>query len=204
MNERSQFCSWSLSRQTRIHSRLYSSFGSLASEELTVTSLTIPMEKFVSVSGNRLATKTKGTGMSQMNIAIPDSADQAADRVMELVMAARLGTLEKMSDDLFKLLWPAVAYLYPGLHPDEASNHGSEVCTACAEDHPVLRRYPELGAPYYTQSGWPITLAPVLEEAWNRYEQQRLDDDEMYCTAAQRASFNLVDIDQISTPDTIH
>lgn len=125
------------------------------------------------------------------NSTIPESAIEAADRVMKLVLAARSGTLESMTDDEFKLLWPSVAYLYPGLHPDDACDHGSDVCTVTFESHPVIDRYPELGAPYYIRSGWPFALEPVAAEAWNRYQQSRLVEEEMYCTAAQRASFNV-------------
>lgn len=129
--------------------------------------------------------------MSQFKSTIPASADEAADRVMTLVRAARSQTLQTMSDDVFKQLWPSVAYLYPGLHPDSAADHGTEIRTVPSEEHQVLLRFPELGAPYYTQSGWPIALEPVIEEAWHRFENNLLADDEMYCNVAQLASLGI-------------
>lgn len=141
---------------------------------------------------------SKGDGMAINNSVIPNSIDEAAERVMQLVEAARSRSLRKMADDEFKLLWPSVAFVYPGLHPDDAADHGAERCEDPSEDHDVLRQYPELGAPYYINSGWPVALEPVVAEACRRYEQQRLDEDEMYCAAAQMASLGIVPIYETS------
>jgi DNA (cytosine-5)-methyltransferase 1 len=122
---------------------------------------------------------------------LPSSANEAAHRVMQLVRASRLQTLPSMTDEEFKMHWPSVAYLYPGLHPDDALNHGSDVAASSRENHPVLERFPELRAPFYTQSGWPVSLESVAAEAWTRYLASRLIEQEMYCTSAQQASFNV-------------
>jgi hypothetical protein len=120
---------------------------------------------------------------------IPDTAIEAAERVMILVRAARSGTFESMPDYEFRYLWPSVAFLYPFLHPD-STNHGTDVCHTSSQQHPVLDVYPELDVPYYVESGWPLLLEPVLAEAWRRFDNSRLTDEEMYCTDAQCASLN--------------
>ncbi len=43
---------------------------------------------------------------------------------------------------------------------------------------------PRLIAPYYVESGWPVVLAPVVKEAWRRFEAEELKDDEFYCSEA--------------------
>lgn len=95
--------------------------------------------------------------------------------------------LADMPMDEFMKAWHAIAYLYGGLHPDEATDHGAEI----ANDHDGPERFiliePRLDAPYYVQSGWPLVLAPLAEEAWRRYEAGRLEEDEFYCYEACKA-----------------
>ena len=89
--------------------------------------------------------------------------------------------LANMPLDEFMKAWYAIGYLYGGLHPDEATNHGDEI----ANDNDGPDRFnliePRLIAPYYAQSGWPLVLAPLADEAWRRYEAGRLEEDEFYC-----------------------
>lgn len=72
----------------------------------------------------------------------------------------------------FVRTWSAVAYLYPGLHPD-------------GFDEP--------------DSGWPRVLKEFAAEAWRRAEAGELDDDELYPSDAQWAG--LYDRMTIHTPD---
>jgi hypothetical protein len=89
--------------------------------------------------------------------------------------------LTDMPMDEFMKAWYAIGYLYGGLNPDEATDHGDEV----ANDHKGPNRFnliePRLVGPYYVQSGWPVVLAPLAREAWRRYEAGRLEEDELYC-----------------------
>ena len=89
--------------------------------------------------------------------------------------------LADMPMDQFMKAWQAISYLYGGLHPDEATHHGDLV----ADDHDGPERFkliePRLVGPYYVQSGWPLVLAPLADEAWRRYEAGRLEEDEFYC-----------------------
>lgn len=84
-------------------------------------------------------------------------------------MASRLGdaaegkALQQLSAADFKRGWYSVGFLYPGLHPDSALEHGKELCND-AEDFPEVRKVePRLLAPYYVDSGWPRRprVAPV-------------------------------------------
>jgi DNA (cytosine-5)-methyltransferase 1 len=69
--------------------------------------------------------------------------------------------LANMPMDEFLKAWHAISYLFGGLNPDEATNHGVEV----ANDHDGPERFqliePRLVGPYYVQSGWPLVLAPM-------------------------------------------
>jgi hypothetical protein len=68
------------------------------------------------------------------------------------------GTVERMSREEFIRAWSAVAYLFPGLHPD-----GYE----------------------HSESGWPRALKRFAGEAWRRAEAGELADNELYCSDAQ-------------------
>ena len=83
--------------------------------------------------------------------------------------------------------WHSIAYLYGGLHPDEATNHGDGI----ANDHDGPERFKlietRLVGPYYVRSGWPVALVPLADEAWRRFEAGRLEEDEFYCYEACQA-----------------
>jgi DNA (cytosine-5)-methyltransferase 1 len=95
--------------------------------------------------------------------------------------------LRDVSADAFKRAWYSIAFLYAGLHPDSALEHGTRVSTDAEDYAPVRRIEPRLLNPYYEQSGWPVVLAPIAREAWRRYENDDLSDDEFYCSEAQMA-----------------
>jgi DNA (cytosine-5)-methyltransferase 1 len=87
----------------------------------------------------------------------------------------------------FKRAWYSIAFLYAGLHPDSALEHGSRIAEDAQDYLPVSRVERRLVNPYYEQSGWPVVLAPVAKEAWRRYESGGFKDDEFYCSEAQMA-----------------
>ncbi len=95
--------------------------------------------------------------------------------------------LRKVTSDDFKRAWYSIGFLYMGLHPDGALDHGKTI-SAEIEDYPLTSRIePRLLAPYYERSGWPVVLAPIAREAWRRFEAGDLQDDEFYCSEAQMA-----------------
>ncbi len=67
---------------------------------------------------------------------------------------ARTDSLERLAKPAFVRAWCAIAYLFPGLHPD-----GYE-----CED-----------------SGWPRVLRRFAAEAWRRADAGELTDHELYC-----------------------
>ena len=72
----------------------------------------------------------------------------------------------------FVRVWSAVAYLFPGLHPD-------------GFDDP--------------DSGWPRVLKPFAAEAWRRAEAGEMEDEELYPSDAQWAG--IYDRMTVHTPE---
>jgi DNA (cytosine-5)-methyltransferase 1 len=95
--------------------------------------------------------------------------------------------LQKISQADFNRGWFAIGFIYMGLHPDSALEHGESIASDMKDYAPVDAIEPRLCNPYYEQSGWPVILAPVADEAWRRFEDGRLKDDEFYCCDAQMA-----------------
>ena len=96
--------------------------------------------------------------------------------------------LRSVEAEEFKRGWFAIAFLYAGLHPDGALDHGDTIQRKIAEeDTPMSRFEPRLFAPYYERSGWPVLLAPIAREAWRRFRKNELREEEFYCGEAQMA-----------------
>ena len=85
---------------------------------------------------------------------IPNSP-RSAGRELRLALKQ---PLEHLSRDRFVRAWSAVAYLFPGLHPDGYED---------------------------TESGWPRTLKRFADEAWRRADAGTLADEELYPCDAQ-------------------
>jgi DNA (cytosine-5)-methyltransferase 1 len=118
---------------------------------------------------------------------LPSDQQEAVAWLLELVRAGESKALRQLPLAEFKRGWYSVGFLYPGLHPDSALEHGKEISNA-AEDFPEIRKIePRLLAPYFVDSGWPVILAPIAAEAWRRYETGELKDDEFYCSEAVTA-----------------
>ncbi|HVT90633.1 MAG TPA: DNA cytosine methyltransferase [Tepidisphaeraceae bacterium] len=115
---------------------------------------------------------------------LPTDHQQAVQWLLQLVNAAETKSLRNISTADFLRGWYAVGFLYAGLHPDSALEHGAEVSNS-TEDVPEFSKIePRLLAPYYVQSGWPVLLEPIADEAWRRYDADELKDDEFYCSEA--------------------
>lgn len=115
---------------------------------------------------------------------LPNGPAEAVQWLMELVRAADNKVLRKLPTDTFKRGWFSVGFLYPGLHPDSAINHGKEISNQLLNHAEICKIEPRLLAPFFVESGWPVILAPVAKEAWRRYEAHELKDDELYCSEA--------------------
>ena len=96
--------------------------------------------------------------------------------------------MKAVTPEVFKQAWYAIAFLYAGLHPDAALDHGERISRKPSADYaPIRLLEPRLLAPYYERSGWPVVLAPVAREAWRRFRAGLLKDEEFYCSEAQMA-----------------
>jgi len=115
---------------------------------------------------------------------LPVDQYEAAQWLLSLVRATEAGTIRKLSSAEFLRGWCAVGFLYAGLHPDSALEHGTEVSHNIDEVREIRAIEPRLLAPYYVRSGWPVVLAPVAAEAWRRYGAKEMKDDEFYCSEA--------------------
>ncbi len=115
---------------------------------------------------------------------LPSNDKQALQSLMLLVHAADSRTLRRVSADNFKRGWYSIGFLYSGLHPDSALEHGTETADDF-EDWPEVRRIdPRLIGPNYVQSGWPVVLEPVAKEAWRRFDAGEMSESEFYCIEA--------------------
>lgn len=118
---------------------------------------------------------------------LPVDRNEAVQWLLGLVQATDNKTLRNLPGDLFKRGWYSIGFLYAGLHPDSVFEHGKELSYE-ADDFPEIQKVePRLLAPNYVQSGWPVVLAPIAEEAWRRYEANELSDNEFYCSEAVMA-----------------
>lgn len=134
---------------------------------------------------NFISDQTKLKRM-RMNRTIPQNQEEAVSWLLPIL--DRSGkALSQMDKTEFLRAWRAVAFLYPGLHPDSALDHGTTIEVRSEGPAWVVKKAPSLISPYYCQSGWPVALKPLADEAWRRDSIGLLADEELYATDAQRA-----------------
>jgi DNA (cytosine-5)-methyltransferase 1 len=126
-------------------------------------------------------------GESEKIIAFPRSSTIPSSQAEACERLAAIGSLTgaqllKADNTTFLQGWHALLYLFPGLHPDNAFDHGDEEET---QDSPVTDSL-DLSR-RYLRSGWPVTLEPLGKEAWRRYEGECIREEDLYCVQAQRA-----------------
>lgn len=110
------------------------------------------------------------------------------DAIQRLLLVARFDRrkLRLMTTEEFVGAWHALLFLFPGIHPDGALDHGDDV-QRVAIKMPKSPRFRRLVARRYARSGWPIALKDVGAEAWRRYKARELSDEDFYCVDAQRS-----------------
>ena len=82
---------------------------------------------------------------------VPTSLNEAVD-ALRVALGMR-GQLHDLSHEAFIAAWGAIAYIAPGLHPDEAG---------------------------HSEGGWPEGWRCIAEEAFRRHEQGAIEDGELY------------------------
>jgi DNA (cytosine-5)-methyltransferase 1 len=112
---------------------------------------------------------------------LPADTAQALEWLATLASKTR-HQLRRLEGDIFLQGWHALLYLYPGLHPDSALDHG--------EDEELVRAPHNTAVDLsrrYVRSGWPVSLELIGREAWRRYNENQMDETEFYCVSAQTA-----------------
>jgi len=130
---------------------------------------------------------SKSKGAHKREQLLPKDSSEALRGIEVLLDATQEKNIRRIPVVDFLRGWYSVAFVYAGLHPDSALEHGDDVAmnleTIPTSGGKQLRQL----APYYVRSGWPVVLAPVAAEAWRRYEAGDLKEDEFYCTQAVAA-----------------
>jgi DNA (cytosine-5)-methyltransferase 1 len=112
---------------------------------------------------------------------IPASQTEALQH-LSFIASLTTPQLRKADTETFLKGWHALLYLFPGLDPENAFDHGYEQET---QEAPVIESV-DLSQ-RYLRSGWPVSLEPLGKEAWRRYDAQFIGEGDLYCAAAQRA-----------------
>ena len=126
---------------------------------------------------------------AKAGVFIPKNEREAIERLSD---AAKLPIKElqaRVGDDFVKN-WHALLWLFPGLHPDNALDHGKET-GVWDEANKIFPELPREERRYYLRSGWPVPLKTIGDEAWRRYNNEEIADEAFYCVEAQKAGMGL-------------
>lgn len=119
---------------------------------------------------------------------MPATPVQAIDWLKPAVnVVAKSSALRNLSMLEFKKAWFSVGFLHNGLHPDGAADNGDRIIEQVQQPALLDGIAPQLAAPAYALSGWPIKLVPLAREAARRFQIGRLSVDEYYYSGAQIA-----------------
>lgn len=138
--------------------------------------------------------KSRNTGRPSDCSLIPMSRTEAAHRLQEIAALDRR-QLRLCEKEVFLRGWFALFFLFPGLHPDNALDHGDTDCLWSADQLP-LPSLEDFSVRRFARSGWPVALALLGREAWRRYELCELSEGQFYCLKAQRAGMLHVDSEE--------
>ncbi len=127
-----------------------------------------------------MTTKSKPSGD---HVFIPKDEQEAIER---LSFVAKFSRQELQALPLADLLkgWHALFWLFLGLHPDNACDHGTETAE-WLEAEKILPNIPEGKQKYYLRSGWPMPLVNIGKEAWRRYDKKEIAEESFYCADVQ-------------------
>ena len=117
------------------------------------------------------------------------SQAEAAVRLQEIAGLDRR-QLREAEKRVFLRGWFALFYLFPGLHPDNALDHG-DPNARWSPNQLTLPGLDEFAEHRFARSGWPVALELLGHEAWRRYEAGELSEEEFYCVAAQRRGMEI-------------
>lgn len=116
---------------------------------------------------------------------IPSDHHVAIERLLQISHHSRR-QLRTLPTSEFMLGWNALLFLFPGIHPDSALDHGRDV-EKVVVSYPRAPDFEKLVAKRFARSGWPVALEALGTEAWRRYEIGQLTEEDFYCADALRA-----------------
>jgi DNA (cytosine-5)-methyltransferase 1 len=117
---------------------------------------------------------------------LPESPAQAVEWLTKVIGGTNNGQrLRSLPLVDLKKAWFSIGFLNSWLHPDGAHEKGEHVDEDIYQPAMLARLVPEIAAPVYASSGWPIQLIPIAREAARRFQQGKLRLDEYYCSHAQ-------------------
>ena len=143
----------------------------------------------IAISGSAPTIQPAGCLLQERVVAEENSALRsrtAAAAELQRLAALDRRTLRLLPEDAFLRGWHALLFLFPGLHPDNALDHG-ETIEEAPPNQLTLPGFEQLVALRYVRSGWPVTLEPLGREAWRRFKAGEIGEQRFYCVEAQRA-----------------
>jgi DNA (cytosine-5)-methyltransferase 1 len=130
---------------------------------------------------------------------MPANPKQAVDWLTPAVEAAiAVSKLRKLPMSEFKKAWFSIGFLHNWLHPDGAADNGEAIVESAQQSALLAIIAPQLAAPVYELSGWPIRLVPLANEAARRFQAGGLRMDEYYYSGAQIAGWNWCQVNRRS------
>lgn len=126
-----------------------------------------------------------GTRNEHTLVASSPTRKEAARELERLAQLDRRA-LRALTTDEFLRGWHALLFLFPGLHPDNARDHGDAIEEVPPEQL-GLPGFERLLARRHTRSGWPVALELIGREALRRHDRSEITDAQLYCVEAQRA-----------------
>lgn len=135
----------------------------------------------LAVSDYLSAAESADAVVARLAITLPTSREFAIEKLESFVESLFLKNITQLPKHEFLLAWWAVGYLHPNLHPDAALDNGKEVSRG------TKRGVSFVLEPVYIQSGWPVELIPIAQEARRRFNSKTLTEAEYYCSAAVMA-----------------
>ena len=152
----------------------------------------LEVREFLNTNARRERTKKHPDAHSvPLGNFIPTSRPQAAVRLQEIATLDRR-QLRACEKPVFLRGWFALFYLFPGLHPDNALDHGDPSFLWSLEQL-ALPGLEDFATHRFARSGWPVALELLGCEAWRRYQAQELSGAEFYCSDAQAAGMSVRD-----------
>jgi len=154
---------------------------------LVAEAVGLAAKEFLGAPSSGLARTKNDRAMRQPVVLENDVPQTRHAAVCELKRLASLDhrALRALSAEEFLRGWRTLLFLFPDLHPDNALDHGDHVEVGSSH-HLSVCALEKLAARRYARSGWPVALERIGLEAWWRYEDGQITNDELYCVVAQR------------------